>query len=59
MLNVLQYYADANEAESWIREKLPLVCSKDYGKDEPTAVVWVIFSFSILYVHTLSEIDHL
>merc|ERR550532_1374334 len=32
-----QYYADANEAESWIREKMPLVCSDDFGKDEPSA----------------------
>ena len=36
---VLQYYADANEAESWIKEKLPLVQSEDYGKDEATAKV--------------------
>ncbi|XP_070576983.1 spectrin beta chain, non-erythrocytic 5-like isoform X4 [Ptychodera flava] len=28
-----QYYTDANEAESWMREKMPLVCSDDYGKD--------------------------
>lgn len=34
-----QYYADANEAESWIKEKMPLVTSKDYGKDEPSAKV--------------------
>ncbi|XP_078000869.1 spectrin beta chain, non-erythrocytic 5-like isoform X3 [Glandiceps talaboti] len=27
-----QYYTDANEAESWMREKMPLVCSDDYGK---------------------------
>ncbi|XP_013777045.2 LOW QUALITY PROTEIN: spectrin beta chain, non-erythrocytic 1-like [Limulus polyphemus] len=32
-----QYHADANEVESWMREKLPLVSSKDYGKDEPSA----------------------
>jgi len=32
-----QYYADANEAESWMREKMPLVCSEDFGKDQPTA----------------------
>ncbi|VDM97600.1 unnamed protein product [Thelazia callipaeda] len=29
-----QYFQDANEAESWIREKLPLVKSNDYGRDE-------------------------
>jgi spectrin beta len=32
-----QYYTDANEAESWIKEKLPLAQSDDYGKDEETA----------------------
>ncbi|XP_012946429.2 spectrin alpha chain, non-erythrocytic 1 [Aplysia californica] len=32
-----QYYADANEAESWMKEKMPLVCSDDYGKDEASA----------------------
>lgn len=32
-----QYHADANEAESWIREKRQLVSSKDHGKDEPSA----------------------
>ncbi|XP_067682927.1 spectrin beta chain, non-erythrocytic 5-like isoform X3 [Haliotis asinina] len=32
-----QYYADADEAESWMREKMPLVCSDDHGKDEASA----------------------
>ncbi|XP_053397817.1 spectrin alpha chain, non-erythrocytic 1-like isoform X2 [Mercenaria mercenaria] len=32
-----QYYADANEAESWMKEKMPLVTSDDYGKDEGSA----------------------
>ncbi|KAL5008187.1 hypothetical protein ScPMuIL_013768 [Solemya velum] len=32
-----QYYADANEAESWMKEKMPLVCSDDYGRDEASA----------------------
>ncbi|XP_040070142.1 spectrin beta chain, non-erythrocytic 1 [Ixodes scapularis] len=32
-----QYHADANEAESWVREKQALVSSCDYGKDEPSA----------------------
>eukprot|EP00057_Strongylocentrotus_purpuratus_P010375 XP_011664849.1 PREDICTED: spectrin alpha chain, non-erythrocytic 1 [Strongylocentrotus purpuratus] len=34
-----QYYIDANEAESWMREKMPLVCSDDYGKDADSAKV--------------------
>lgn len=32
-----QYYADANEAESWMRSIEPLVESTDYGKDESGA----------------------
>lgn len=32
-----QFYADANEAESWLREKMPLVKSVDYGEDRPSA----------------------
>nr|XP_025044105.1 spectrin beta chain, non-erythrocytic 5 [Pelodiscus sinensis] len=31
---IKQYFADIDEAESWLRERLPLVASKDYGKDE-------------------------
>ncbi|XP_041352702.1 spectrin beta chain, non-erythrocytic 5-like isoform X2 [Gigantopelta aegis] len=36
-LEAQQYYADADEAESWMREKMPLVCSDDYGKDEASS----------------------
>ncbi|CDW52174.1 Spectrin alpha chain [Trichuris trichiura] len=32
-----QYLADANEAESWMSEKEPIVGSVDYGKDEDSA----------------------
>ncbi|XP_055911888.1 spectrin beta chain, non-erythrocytic 5 isoform X2 [Eupeodes corollae] len=32
-----QFYTDANEAESWLNEKMALVNSKDYGTDEPSA----------------------
>ncbi|XP_056401829.1 spectrin beta chain, non-erythrocytic 5 isoform X2 [Hyla sarda] len=31
---IKQYFADANEAESWLKERLPLLTSEDYGKDE-------------------------
>lgn len=31
-LQAHQYFADANEAESWMREKEPIVSSTDYGK---------------------------
>ncbi|XP_037907780.1 spectrin alpha chain isoform X2 [Hermetia illucens] len=36
-LQAHQYFADANEAESWMREKEPIVCSTDYGKDEDSS----------------------
>lgn len=40
-LQAQQYFADANEAESWMREKEPIVGSTDYGKDEDSAEVKV------------------
>ena len=33
----MQFYTDANEAESWLNEKMALVASADYGEDEPSA----------------------
>ncbi|XP_023929927.1 spectrin alpha chain-like isoform X4 [Lingula anatina] len=36
-LEAQQYFADANEAESWMKEKVPIVSSTDYGKDEDSA----------------------
>lgn len=30
----LQFYAEANEADAWIREKRPLLTLSDFGKDE-------------------------
>ncbi|XP_065345561.1 spectrin beta chain, non-erythrocytic 1 isoform X4 [Cloeon dipterum] len=32
-----QFYADANEAESWLKERQALVESRDLGQDEPSA----------------------
>lgn len=32
-----QFCTDANEAESWLNEKITLLASKDYGVDEPSA----------------------
>lgn len=32
-----QFYTDANEADSWLNEKMALVASSDYGVDEPSA----------------------
>lgn len=37
MHSSFQFYTDANEAESWMNEKLALVKSDDYGVDEPSA----------------------
>ena len=47
--STFQYYADANEAESWMNEKLPLVQSDDFGKDEATAKV--CHSLFTVYIH--------
>ena len=37
-IEAFQYHADANETESWMKEKMQLVTSEDYGKDEPSAL---------------------
>ncbi|CAG2101157.1 unnamed protein product [Medioppia subpectinata] len=37
-MEAFQYHTDANEAESWMKEKSQLVTSEDYGKDEPSAL---------------------
>ncbi|XP_052834596.1 spectrin alpha chain isoform X3 [Octopus bimaculoides] len=36
-LQAQQYFADANEGESWMREKEPISANTDYGKDEDSA----------------------
>nr|WAW84869.1 spectrin alpha chain [Halisarca dujardinii] len=36
-MKVQQYYAMATEAESWMKEKEPIVSNNDYGKDEDSA----------------------
>jgi spectrin alpha len=36
-MKVQQYYAMATEAESWMKEKEPVVSNNDYGKDEDSA----------------------
>ncbi|KAF7280660.1 alpha spectrin isoform X1 [Rhynchophorus ferrugineus] len=36
-LQAHQYYADANESESWMKEKEPIVANTDYGKDEDSS----------------------
>ncbi|XP_015746137.2 spectrin beta chain, non-erythrocytic 5, partial [Python bivittatus] len=34
---IRQYFADVDEADSWLQEKHTLLASKDYGKDESSA----------------------
>ncbi|KAM6459310.1 spectrin beta chain, non-erythrocytic 5 isoform 3-T3 [Liasis olivaceus] len=34
---IQQYFADVDEADSWLQEKHTLLASKDYGKDESSA----------------------
>ncbi|OCT68556.1 spectrin beta chain, non-erythrocytic 5 [Xenopus laevis] len=34
---IKQYFADADEADSWLRERFPLLSNEDYGKDESSA----------------------
>lgn len=36
-IEAYQFYTDANEAESWLNEKMSLMASTDYGVDEPSA----------------------
>ena len=38
-LQAQQYYSSAQEAESWMKEKEPIVSNGDYGKDEDSAQV--------------------
>lgn len=33
----MQYYAEAAEAETWVRDKRPLLASAEVGKDEDSA----------------------
>ena len=37
IIEAFQYHADANETESWLKEKMQLARSEDYGKDEQSA----------------------
>ncbi|KAJ8038539.1 Spectrin alpha chain, non-erythrocytic 1 [Holothuria leucospilota] len=36
-LEAQQYFADADEAQDWLKSKEPIICSDDYGKDEDSA----------------------
>lgn len=45
----VQYYSDANAAESWMKEKEPLVVSEDYGHDEASAKVRIQLRTIIVY----------
>ena len=44
-----QYFSEAQEAESWMKEKEPMVAGRDYGKDEDSAQVQQqVYSFNII-----------
>lgn len=47
-----QYHADANEAESWIKDREPLVVSNDYGSSEASAKVLLQLVQLILKNHS-------
>ena len=38
---LVQYYSEANEADSWMNEKAGLAASQDYGKDEDAATKYL------------------
>ena len=51
-LQAQQYYADASEAESWMKEKEPIVGYTDYGKDEDTTEVFLLIHSNLYgYIH--------
>lgn len=44
-----QYYVDVNEVELWMKEKMFLVISDDYGRDEMGLKVSYIFSLILIF----------
>jgi len=59
-LQAQQYFADANEADSWMREKEPIVGNTDCGKDEDSAEVcsfkrWLEISLYFFLAIELSQ----
>ena len=58
-LQAQQYFADANEAESWMREKEPIVCNTDYGKDEDSAEVSILVLLLCTYLSLSSVVSPL
>ncbi len=49
-LKAQQYFSDAQEAESWMKEKEPIVSSADFGKDEDSAQVGVTMGCGLVLV---------
>ena len=52
-LQAQQYFADANEAETWMKEKEPIMGNTDYGRDEDSAEVGWTISVQSGYVMSL------
>lgn len=48
-LQAHQYFADANEAESWMKEKEPIVGSQDFGKDEDSTEVLIFLNLNFYF----------
>lgn len=57
-----QYFSEAQEAESWMKEKEPMVAGRDYGKDEDSAQVqhinFHVQKLGIQYRHELGTINY-
>lgn len=58
------FYAEASEADSWIREKQPILSSHDYGKDEDSVQsmlkkLEIIQREIVLYTPTIEKISTL
>ncbi len=49
-LKAQQYFSDAQEAESWMKEKEPVVSSVDFGKDEDSAQVCGVWCGCVVWV---------
>lgn len=62
-IEAFQYHADANEAQSWLKEKMQLVKSEDYGIDEQSAVSFLqrhsyLESEVVAYEHDIERLNN-
>ena len=52
-LEAQQYYTRASEAESWMKDREPLVSHGEYGKDEDATQVSMVYSTNGSYLFFL------